>query len=658
MRLSSAIPLTFLIALCCGAAAFAQQEEGGDYIHYRLGVKYKNEKKYDLAIQEFKRVLASYPDNYNAYMHCAEIRKLQGMPRLMIYDLKKALAYNPGWSKANKLLAEAYEQDGQLQKAINELQVYQQSCDPAERDSIQNKIDWLVARVSGETALPVAGGVPGDTGKHAAASAGPKKKQPAARVPKSGETALRQVYAQTLNPLAQEAFNEGVRLYGEEKYDASLDYMRKTIQLQPGYPGAYYYAGMIRRRQGQNDKAKTNFQKALSYADLGHNAYFYLGKIYGEEKNYPEAIKNLQMYLGLTTYDAGKEEARTLIEKFGGAVKAMEVQKPQSVDIKGVAESDLRTEIEKTEPDVPAMPIEMRIDSLLSMSVVDTLTPQGSAMLSGVRLFAAGKFDAAIKEFKQVQLSYPTTDAGAHCAYDIGICYMKMRLYPNAENQFQQVIERYPAHRLAAQSAFFKALSYTERREPAMGEKLFRDFILKYPKHDWIGKAYENLGDTYVDMEQHKKAIDAYAQAAGLATNPTDQVVVAYKTGISYSSIANPARAMECFRRAIDTGEKYSIYIRVPDSYYKIADYQYQKKEFKNALAIYEQATRKYPGYQDTPWGLFQIGNVYRNQKEDQKAIDTYKLLIQKYPDDYWAKQAQWKLDDTIWEHEYQAVLR
>ena len=159
-------------------------------------------------------------------------------------------------------------------------------------------------------------------------------------------------------------------------------------------------------------------------------------------------------------------------------------------------------------------------------------------------------------------------------------------------------------------------------------------------------------------MEQHKKAIDAYTQAAGLATNPADQVVLAFKNGVSYNAIANPMRAMECFKRAINTGEKYSIYLRVPDSYYKIADYQYQKKDFKDALENYELATRKYSGYQDTPWGLFQIGNVYRNQKEYQKAIDTYKLLIQKFPDDYWAKQAQWKLDDTIWEHEYQAVLR
>ncbi|MBN1306273.1 MAG: tetratricopeptide repeat protein, partial [Chitinispirillaceae bacterium] len=73
------------------AAAVALSAEGtGDYIHYRLGVKYKNEKKYERAIDEFRKVLAAYPDNYNAYFQMAEIRAEQQRPRLVIYNLKKA----------------------------------------------------------------------------------------------------------------------------------------------------------------------------------------------------------------------------------------------------------------------------------------------------------------------------------------------------------------------------------------------------------------------------------------------------------------------------------------------------------------------------------------------------------------------------------------
>ena len=81
-------------------------------------------------------------------MHMAEIRDAQERPRLVIYNLRKALTYNPGWGKAHKMLAANYEKDGQFQKAIVELQQYQQFSDPSERDYLQSQIDRLIAQVN------------------------------------------------------------------------------------------------------------------------------------------------------------------------------------------------------------------------------------------------------------------------------------------------------------------------------------------------------------------------------------------------------------------------------------------------------------------------------------------------------------------------------
>jgi hypothetical protein len=35
-----------------------------------------------------------------------------------------------------------------------------------------------------------------------------------------------------------------------------------------------------------------------------------------------------------------------------------------------------------------------------------------------------------------------------------------------------------------------------------------------------------------------------------------------------------------------------------------------------------------------------------------------YKELIAGHADDYWAKQARWKLDDAVWENEYKTILQ
>ena len=38
--------------------------------------------------------------------------------------------------------------------------------------------------------------------------------------------------------------------------------------------------------------------------------------------------------------------------------------------------------------------------------------------------------------------------------------------------------------------------------------------------------------------------------------------------------------------------------------------------------------------------------------------FEAFNSVIKKYPDDYWARQAKFKMEDAIWEHEYKAVLR
>lgn len=630
--------------------AAASAEGTGDYIHYRLGVKYKNEKKFDESIDEFRKVLAAYPDNYNAYLHMAEIRSLQKRPRLVIYNLKKALSYNPGWSKAQKMLASAFAGDGQYQKAILELQQYQQTSDPAERDSIQGEIDKLIQKVSSNPEVTSRTPEADSTTILAAGAEAVISRAPAKTAVVAGKKNIAPVLAgdSTKNGL----FGQAVDLYNKEDFEGATKLLRQVLATQPGSPGAYYYAGLIRNRKGESKKAKINFLKGIAYPELGFNAHFYLGKIYGDEKNFAEAIRHLFLYIGKTDYEPGKEEAKKLIEVYrqNGGQAVLAALAPGGETLSTV--QDTATALERY------LTLEVRIDSLLSMVTVDTITDAGQQLLGGIRAFQAGRFDAAIGEFKKVLALHPTGTVAVHCLYNTGICYLKLRLLKDAENQFQQILDKYSNHPLAAQSLFLKGLTYQERVESATAEALYRKFIQKYRTHRWIGNVYEKLGDAYVDLETPTKAVDAYAQAFSLGNKPVDKVAAAFKLGQTYQKIGNAPRAIEAFQNALETGEKKDVYLRVPDSYYRIADEYYKEKKYDKALEYYTGVTRKYPAFIETPWGLFQVGSIFKNQQKYQDAIDAFKNLMRKFPDDYWARQAQWKMEDTIWEFEYKTVLK
>ncbi len=564
------------------------------------------------------------------------------------------------------MLADAYARDRRFQDAIEEWQKYYNSCDPAERDSVQRVIDGLVdslqsggEKAEGSESSETLSGKPEPTSK---AQETPKPTKSGGSVPRAAHRGSSPSYKK--GPSIDEEFKRGVLAY-EKAIDTrdnslmikALEHLKTTLAMSPGHAGAYYYAGLIRRRQGRNGMAKINFTKGLSYPELGYNAHFYLGKILGEEKNYAQAIKHLRSYIELTDYEPGRREAQGLINRYQAILDAAK-KDTLKVDVKEIIRGDLHRELSQIPPEVRPTPMEVRIDSMLSMSIVDTLTDPGRAMLGAVREFNEGKYDNALKEFKTVLAEYPRGDIAARSTYDMGICYMKLGNYRAAENQFQQVLDRFGTHDLTGRAAFLKALSYYERDEPRTAEQLFRGFIRGNRSHNWAGKAYEYLGDCYVDLEDHKRAVDAYTHAAEKASAPLDRVHAEFKAGETYFKIDNRNRAVERFREAIKAGEKNSVYVRVPDSYYRIADHLYRTEEYDKAGRYYRRVTRKYPQFQDTPWGLFQLGGVYKAQKKYDKAIETFKELIKKYPEDYWARQAKWKLEDTVWEHEYRAVLK
>jgi tetratricopeptide (TPR) repeat protein len=647
---------TILSLVILSAAIAATAQNGNDYIHFRLGTKYRTENKLDLAIEEFRKVLAASPDNFNAYFQLAEIREQQGKVRLAIYNLDQALTHNPGWGKAQKMLARLYEKDRRYNKALEQLQDYQRHCDPAERDSISQEIDRIMAMLYGAKKIDASKKNDRQSVSSESASSRGKNPAPGKRSAPSSSSASR--------TKADQEFRKGIALYqqgvnehDEKKFGQALNHLRAAIRLQPGHPGAYYYAGLIRRRQGRNDMAKVNFERSLGYPELGYNAHFYLGRIYGDEKAYKKAITHLQAYIGKTDYEPGKREAESLIQRYRRTLQAERKKSPR-VDAAELVREEMHREVSRIPPQEKISALEVRIDSLLYMEVVDTLTDPGQAMLRGVRLFRKGEYDEAIESFRTVMVEYPRADVAARCVYDIGVSYLKLGDFAGAENQFQQILERFAGQSVAPQSLFLKALSYAERREPQVAEKLFRSFISQNRTHEWTGKAYEKLGDCYRDLEEHKRSIDAYSQASERAADALDKVHAEYKLGMSYQAVKNQRRAAAAFRRVIEAAESKNIQERVAQAHYRIADMRFKKKDYDKALEMYVRATRKYPAYEDTPWGLFQIGTIYKQLGKYEKAIETYKTLMKQYGGDYWARQAEWKLEDAVWENEYRAVLK
>jgi TolA-binding protein len=287
----------------------------------------------------------------------------------------------------------------------------------------------------------------------------------------------------------------------------------------------------------------------------------------------------------------------------------------------------------------------------------DTLSEPGQTMLSGIHEFQNGDYDNALREFKAASARFASGSVGAQCLYNIGVCYLRLHLFQEAENQFQQVLNRFGHDSLAARSLFLKAVTYSERKDQPTAELLLRNFLVNYRNHPWRAAAWTRLGDIYAGMQQPGKAIDAFQQVLASTADCRERSAAWFKIGNAYSALGNDLRARAGFDSAVTLGDKCGSEC-IPQACYSLGDEEYKAKEYQLALGTYSGAVYKYPGFRETPWGLFQIGSIHRILRRYTEAGDWFRGLIRRFPESYWAKQAQWKLDDTAWEQEYQASSR
>lgn len=609
-----------------------------DYIHYRLAQKYKEQGQYDLAKEEVRKVLSVYPDNYNAYFLMAEIQRIEGDYRKAIANYKAALKYNPNWSEAYLKLALTYEKEGDNESALQMLQKAKLSATDEELKNINSEIDRLTDR---KKETKETGKTTSTTSKNTIST---KTNNNTVNVPKGPTKEARYELDKAIK-----AYQKTARS-GQNNYDEAITHIRKALAISPNYPAAYYYAGLIRRRLNQPNKAIVNFKKALDDPNIGYNAHFYLAKIYGEQGKLKEAIKEYNQYISLTSYEPGKREAQKIVDTY---TQILEKKAADTVDIAEVSEKDVEQELKDIPPQTEVSELQIRIAPLLRMVIADTTTDEGQAMLKAVHLFNESKYDKAIEEFRIVLKNYPSGKVAAMTLFDLGITYMKLHNWSGAVKKFSLYRNRFPKYPQASDALFLEAISNFEMNKNSVAEKLFQQYIQEHRDGEWVGKSYEKLGDIYKSRDELKMAIDAYNLAIKHSSKNDDKMINLYKKGNVLLSLKNYNEALNSFKKVISIGEKFNISTRVPESYYKIADYLYKAKKYKEGKEQYIRVVRLYPKYRDTPWGLFQLGNIEKNLTNYDKAIENYDSLIVKYPEDYWAKQAEWKRKDALWQSQY-----
>lgn len=90
---------------------------------------------------------------------------------------------------------------------------------------------------------------------------------------------------------------------------------------------------------------------------------------------------------------------------------------------------------------------------------------------------------------------------------------------------------------------------------------------------------------------------------------------------------------------------------------FEIAENLYKLGEYETALDIYQLVIKNDIIKDKKMWISYQIANCYRKLSSYNKAVEAYSEMKEVYEGTYWAKQAQWHIQDIEWRSDAEEKL-
>ncbi len=668
---TSILPNVLLAAVLCLGLAHARPRESE--LRLEVSREWADKGEYDKAVQELRLYLSEHPDSPDIYALIGSYRMKQGNFKLAGENYKIALAKNPNLREAREGLAMAYEKAGDQVKAEEE----------------RKKLGPV------KHAVPPAAAKPPQAAKPApAASIKPVIPTPVSLIP---EAAPRMAQEETtpLDPnfspaldsgashgpegiYAQKEFIEAVNLYRQGKTEAMAGTLRRCISKSPGHAGAYYLGGVVRFEKGEFGKALFNFKRGVDYPDRGFNSWFYMGRIYQLQERFGEAIAAYGKYIQLTKSEKGKKQAEGYLAQMRG-VKTPEGKPSENKNADGKAPDKKTVKADSSkakdgkpadgesrdahpaaakEPDA-AKPVVLGRDGTLFFIIPDAASPSGKQLSQAYELCKKEKFEKAVNLLKETVLGYGGSDNADAANLDLASAYLSLGLWEAARDRLADYLgeTNRDSVRYYDGAEYLMALAQLGLKD---GEKAERA-LLKIKPGAGNGPSQEEIDyrlTLAADLQKDGKKSSLYLEKAYVSSkDPVRKASLSQQQGFLYSRFGNTDKAMDFFRRSMADCKDAALAAVCAESQLRLADMTFKKKDWKGAMTQYRQFATKFPEHKESAWVHYQIANIYKLTNNFESALNEYKRVIDNYPDSYWASQAKWKREDTIWQKEYEEVL-
>jgi tetratricopeptide (TPR) repeat protein len=440
----SAIALACLVGLSFSADPRMEQ-----------GARFEAKGDFEMALGEYRAVLAENPKSAEAYFAAAQVRMKMKDYSGALANYRLAYKFEPTMSAAYEGAAKVYEALGQKAKADAE-RAKDPKNNPVAAEPVQEAA--ALAEAPAATEAPKADAPKAETAPAAPVAEAPKtvsapepkpvektaevaKPEPA----KVAETKAAEPVKEESAALPTDPFEKGKVLFAEGKYKEAAPLWREVLRKQPGHAGAYFYAGLTRYELGEMDKAEFNLKKGLEYKEEGNDANFFLAKIAQKSNKSDQELKFLAAYMKKAAPNA---KYRAAAEARIAEIKAEKESKNQPAATSKVAEP---AEAPKTVEPAPTQVAKAPVAEPKVADIADA--PSSTPTLANANLlYSAGSIESALKMYKALLETEQQPEDRYFTMLQLGNAYRELRDFHSAVVRYREVVQQFPDSDWAAEA--------------------------------------------------------------------------------------------------------------------------------------------------------------------------------------------------------------
>jgi TolA-binding protein len=215
-----------------------------------------------------------------------------------------------------------------------------------------------------------------------------------------------------------------------------------------------------------------------------------------------------------------------------------------------------------------------------------------------------GNADEALKKFKLVFDSYPSTDEAVSAVIEWGQELRNQRAYDAAIKVYEEAYNKIQTPQSRAEFLYWKAVTLNDKGDVASAYDVYDEVVQYYDGSIFADKARLDLGNVEMNSKRYSNAVKYFQN---LSTKRTDDLGAAaqYNLGVLYQAQSKSNEAITAFVRVLNSFSQHD-----------------------------EWATK----------ANLRLGDIYSKMKDNRRAKEMYKAVLDKHPDDDYGKEAQQKM--------------